>query len=212
VVISNAWDKDQEVVLNLKKEEVVEDKTKNFQDGDYQWADEPDEVFFTEKEVKKSINGDQVKVGNVTQNDYFAEKKEQVEVKEEKEFKLSEKEMIEILKRRHKEEIIKTRKLLLQNGVKPKPKEVNQQFTFDMSDKYLKKQIFLNKDIFLYEKKWLFDREFKFFFSSIYYQNILATDLRWREDYQHILFIRLMSYHNIGITKSFLTFSLQDLP
>ena len=197
MVISNAWDKDQEVVLHLKKDEEIEDKAKEFQDGEYQWADEPDEAFFKEIDLKKDIKHNGEKQINM-QNGHNKETKEPLEIKESSSFKLSEKEMIQILKKRHEEEMIKTRNRLAENNLKPKPKEEKQEVLFDMSDKYLKKQIFLNKDILLYEKKWLFDREFKFFFSSIYYQNILATDLRWREDYQHILFIRLMSYHNIG--------------
>jgi hypothetical protein len=175
----------------------LEDKAKDFQDGEYQWADEPDEIFFKDNNVKIDLNGIQSTNTKITEN--LLKNRVKITKKSNKnEPELSQKELHELLKRRHKEELLKTKQIMSQNPVKLKIKEHLKEEKFEISDKYLKKQIFLNKDIMLYEKKWLFDREFKFFFSSTYYQNILATDLRWREDYQHILFIRLMSYHNIG--------------
>ena len=115
-----------------------------------------------------------------------------------KEKKLTEKEMKKILIKKHNEELLRQREILKCNPQKVVKKDNNNDSFINISDKYLKKQINLNRDILLYEKKWLSDREYKFFFGSIYYQNILATDLSWREDYKHLLFVRLMSYHNIG--------------
>lgn len=192
---ANAWEVDENVTLHFKTEEAPQEEMQNdFEKGEYQWTDEPETAFFKSPKKAKPPESD---LTNSPKIELIAQKNEETSPETSRvEFSL--KQMRNILQTKHKEELIRTRKALLNEGPKPKPKKKPQAGISEMSDKYLKKQISLNRDVLLYEKKWLFDREFKFFFSSVYYQNILATDLRWREDYQHVLFVRLMSYHNIG--------------
>lgn len=180
------------MVLNLKKEVILK-QIKDFQDGDYQWADEPDQIIFPMQNNKILEKTPIINKNSETRQN----KKNKIKKEKSKEKKISLIEMKKILKKKHNEELLRRRKLLELNPPKIKKENIVESF-MDVSDKYLKKEINLNRDILLYKKKWLFDREYKFFFSSVYYQNILATDLSWREDYKHLLFVRLMSYHNIG--------------
>lgn len=194
----NAWDIDEDVVLRFKSEEEPEEvQKKDFEKGEYQWADEPETTFFkvrNEQESNAKPQTEQVDSGS----DVQIRPKYHETTSNDAPSELTIRQMRKILKKRHREELEKTRKALSSENPSQKIKNKPLAEISEMSDKYLKKQISLNRNVLLYEKKWLFDREFKFFFSSVYYQNILATDLRWREDYRHLLFVRLMSYHNIG--------------
>lgn len=197
----NAWGDTNQINLKLIKEEIPKHPKKNdFQDGDYQWADEPDEILFSLEPPEPSNASIPENVEIPPQNfESSIQKNGEFKEEEQGDFELSEKQMRRILVQKHAEEMARMRRSL-SNVSKVARQEKTDSTCFNISDKYLKKQINLNRNILLYEKKWLSDPEFKFFFNSVYYQNILATDLQWREDYQHLLFVRLMSYHNIGIS------------
>ena len=110
---------------------------------------------------------------------------------------MSETFMTKILMEKHNSELERARQNQQVTISKTERKAIDNSM-FNIRDKELKRSLQLNRDILLYQKGWLKDRDFKFFFDKVYYNNIRATELDWRSDFGHLLVVRLMSYHNIG--------------
>lgn len=194
----NAWKADEDVGLVFKSEEAAPESPKNgFEKGEYQWADEPEQTFFRETPAPHGVAAGESGPGKRLLEESPGKTKEETPFAEAAP-EIPMRQMRKILQRKHAKELERTRENLQSAVPKPKAKKAGEVVSFEMSEKFLRRQIARNRDVSLYDKKWLRDREFKFFFPLVYYQNILATDLRWREDYRHLLFVRLMSYHNIG--------------
>jgi hypothetical protein len=101
-----------------------------------------------------------------------------------------------LLKSRHEQELLRRRNMK-KTSSKSVVKEKDYSM-FKMSMDQLKNKLDMNRDICMYSSNWLSDKDYKFYFDKVYYDNIKRIGLDWRTDYRSLLTIHLSSYHNIG--------------